>query len=98
MILKSNISINKRFNINSNEIYKYKVLPGCKYCGRTFNYESLIPHMKGCDKKKIFKEEKENQNDVSFRSPKNLVCKTWGILGCVCGQRFGTQSLKIHYP
>ncbi len=41
--------------MNSSEIFKCKVLPGCKYCGRTFNYESLLIHMKGCDKRKMYK-------------------------------------------
>lgn len=31
--------------------------------------------MKGCDKQKGYKEEKENHVDAIIKTPKNLVCK-----------------------
>lgn len=40
-----------RYNDKAYQIYKFKVLPKCKFCDRTFNYESLKIHERGCDKK-----------------------------------------------
>lgn len=62
-----------RFNEEANKIHKYKVLPGCKYCGRTFNFESLPAHMRGCEKKTGYVEEKENVKE-ECKVPKSLVC------------------------
>ena len=33
--------------------------------------------MRGCDKQKTYKEEKENTVDINFKTPKTLVCTAY---------------------
>lgn len=70
------------------------MLPACRYCGRTFNEDSLKVHEKVCSNKsnsfgKMKKEESSKEEII--KKPRTLVC-------CVCGREFGLASLKIHYP
>jgi hypothetical protein len=62
------------FNQQASTIFKYKVLPACKYCKRTFNAESLAVHIKGCPQKPSGYQEKENTIEVNSKIPKVLVC------------------------
>lgn len=64
-----------RYNDDAYQIYKYKVLPKCQYCSRTFNYESLKVHEKGCSKKpkdKTYFDEFFEEKEMI--RPKALLC------------------------
>jgi hypothetical protein len=80
------------YNNLANDLYKEFAMKTCLNCGRKFKPESLLIHLKSCNKGSSSKKDSmfEGVKAPNMMSrPKMLICP-------LCGREFGSLSLEIH--